>query len=33
MLITLAAVMAFGMDSSIEAFHRRLTRLGLRFED
>jgi hydrogenase-4 component E len=33
MLIILAAVMAFGIDSSIEAFHRRLTRLGLRFED
>jgi hydrogenase-4 component E len=33
MLVLLAAVMAFGIDSSIESFHRRLTRLGMRFED
>ncbi len=33
MLIVLAAVMAFGIDSSIEAFHRRLVRIGMRFED
>jgi hydrogenase-4 component E len=32
-LIVLAAVMAFGIDSSIEAFHRRLVQLGMRFED
>jgi hydrogenase-4 component E len=33
MLIVLATVMAFGIDSSIEAFHRRLAQLGLSFED
>ena len=33
MLIVLSSVMAFGIDSSIEAFHRRLTQLGLDFED
>jgi hydrogenase-4 component E len=33
MLIMLSTVMAFGIDSSIEAFHRKLTQLGLDFED
>jgi hydrogenase-4 component E len=33
MLIVLATIMAFGIDSSIEAFHRRLTQLGMVFED
>jgi hydrogenase-4 component E len=33
MLIILSTVMAFGIDSSIEAFHRKLTQLGLDFED
>jgi len=33
MVIVLSTVMAFGIDSSIEAFHRRLTQLGLNFED
>jgi hydrogenase-4 component E len=33
MLIVLATVMAFGIDSSIEAFHRRLVSMGMRFED
>ena len=33
MLIVLSTVMAFGIDSSIEAFHRRLAQLGLNFED
>ena len=33
MLIVLSTIMAFGIDSSIEAFHRKLTQLGLSFED
>lgn len=33
MLIVLSTIMAFGIDSSIEAFHRRLIQLGLTFED
>ncbi len=33
MVIVLAAVLAFGIDSSIEAFHKRLTQLGMDFED
>jgi hydrogenase-4 component E len=33
MLIVLSMIMAFGIDSSIEAFHRKLTQLGLSFED
>ncbi len=33
MVIVLAAVLAFGIDSSIEAFHKRLTQIGLDFED
>ncbi len=33
MLIVLSTVMAFGIDSSIEAFHRKLTQLGLDFEE
>jgi hydrogenase-4 component E len=33
MLIVLSSTMAFGIDSSIEAFHRKLTQLGLSFED
>jgi hydrogenase-4 component E len=33
MLVMLATVMAFGIDSSIEAFHKRLIQLGLNFED
>ena len=33
MLIVLSTIMAFGIDSSIEAFHKKLTQLGLRFED
>jgi hydrogenase-4 component E len=33
MLIVLSTVMAFGIDSSIEAFHRKLIQLGLDFED
>jgi len=33
MLIVLSTIMAFGIDSSIEAFHRKLTQLGLNFED
>jgi hydrogenase-4 component E len=33
MLIVLATIMAFGIDSSIEAFHRRLTQMGMSFED
>ena len=33
MLMVLATIMAFGIDSSIEAFHRRLTQMGMSFED
>jgi hydrogenase-4 component E len=33
MLIVLSTIMAFGIDSSIEAFHRRLQQLGMSFED
>jgi hydrogenase-4 component E len=33
MIIVLSAVLAFGIDSSVEAFHKRLNRLGLDFED
>jgi hydrogenase-4 component E len=33
MVIVLAAVLAFGIDSSIESFHKRLTQVGLDFED
>ena len=33
MLTVLSTIMAFGIDSSIEAFHKKLTELGLRFED
>ena len=33
MLIVLSTIMAFGIDSSIEAFHKKLTQLGMRFED
>jgi hydrogenase-4 component E len=33
MVIVLAAVLAFGIDSSIEAFHKRLSQIGLDFED
>ncbi len=32
-LILISAVMAFGIDSSIEAFHRRLVNFGFKFED
>jgi hydrogenase-4 component E len=33
MLILISTVMAFGIDSSIESFHRRLVKFGLKFED
>jgi hydrogenase-4 component E len=33
MIIILSAVLAFGIDSSVEAFHKRLNQLGLDFED
>ena len=33
MIIVLSAVLAFGIDSSVEAFHKRLNQLGLDFED
>jgi hydrogenase-4 component E len=32
-LILISTVMAFGIDSSIESFHRRLVKFGLKFED
>ena len=33
MIIVLSAVLAFGIDSSVESFHKRLNQLGLDFED
>jgi hydrogenase-4 component E len=33
MIIVLSAVLAFGIDSSVEAFHKRLSQLGLESED
>jgi len=33
MIIVLSALLAFGIDSSIEAFHKRLAQFGLDFED
>ena len=33
MLILISTVMAFGIDSSIESFHRRLVKFGIKFED
>jgi len=33
MIIVLSAVLAFGIDSSVEVFHKRLSQLGLEFED
>ncbi|MFA5629587.1 MAG: hydrogenase subunit [Dehalococcoidales bacterium] len=32
-VILISTVMAFGIDSSIESFHRRLVKFGLEFED
>ncbi|MDV2988692.1 MAG: hydrogenase subunit [Dehalogenimonas sp.] len=33
MIIILSAILAFGIDSSVEAFHKRLNQLGLDFEE
>ena len=33
MIIVLSAVLAFGIDSSVEAFHKKLSQFGLDFED
>ncbi|APV45182.1 hydrogenase-4 component E [Dehalogenimonas formicexedens] len=33
MIIVLSTVLAFGIDSSVEAFHKRLSQLGLESED
>ena len=33
MIIVLSAILAFGIDSSVEAFHKRLNQLGMDFEE
>jgi len=33
MVILLSAIMAFGIDSSVEEFHKKLNSFGIWFED